>query len=169
MRRRRWVERASCGAVLALLVGGGCARGKGDDRPKPYRLCLQTSPRLNWYDGREHALYVRIFHLSSRDAFERADLASLRARDAELPGQTAPTTDRNVLPGGTIDMEVLVEPRTVFLGIVGHYFEPGGESKRLVPVADLDDEEDGCEDIDTDEVNWVRFGPGGIEAVKDAE
>ena len=168
MRKHLWIDWLVCASVAMPLIAGGCARGKGDDRPKPYKLCLEASPRLNWYEGREHALYLRVFHLSSRDAFERADLAALRSHDAELPGQVAPTTDRNVYPGATTEMEVLVDSRTIFLGVVGHYFDPQGESKRLLSVENLEDEE-ACKDVDADQINWVRLGANAFAGARSPE
>ena len=161
MRVRRSV--AVNALLLALVVVSGCPCGgpKPPPPPMPFTLCLQANARLNWYEGRSHGLFVRVFQLSSPEAFLQADLGALLTRKPDVPGAVGPPADRTVQPGNGIAVEILKSPDAHFVGVVGGYYSPAGTPKATRSFADLEAEE-ACEDLDAGEPNWVHLGANGI-------
>lgn len=148
-------------AVFAVVPGCSCGRQPKPEVPlKPvYTLCLEASPRLNWFDDRANTLFVRVFQLSSADAFAQADPARLLARDAMPPGLVGTPVDRTVFPGAKDAVQLRLEPDTIALGVVAGYFRAQGRTK-VVRQLDRtkDDDDEGAE-----RKNCMVFGANGIE------
>ena len=171
MRNRRRSMLVAPWMVLPTLVAFGACRRPKPDTPKPptpYFVCAETDARLNWYDARAHALFVRIFQLSRLEHFRRAELGALLAPSPEIDGLEGAPTDRPLAPGATTEIEVLRRDGAHFIGIVGGYYTPMGEVTLVKSIADLRAERR-CDDLDDDDENWVRFGPNAIETVEDDE
>src|SRR5262249_50719144 len=75
--------RAGLRALLAAgcLAASGCGLfGSKPPTPPPplvYSLCLDASPRLNWYNDTANTLYVRAYQLSTADTFMQTDPARM--------------------------------------------------------------------------------------------
>ncbi len=135
---------AVAGIALAVLGGAAC-RGRvraPAPVPKTFRLCLEASPRLNWYEGRAHALAVRLVRLADSDGFEHADARGLVADPRTLAGRLGAPLDRTVSPGTTLSVDVPRQPDLAFVGLVAAY--AAGPRKLLVPVPAPGDAPGGC-------------------------
>lgn len=164
---KRWSMIAR-GALLSLVGIAGCPCGgpKPPPPPTPFAVCVHADDRLNWYDDRPHALFVRVFQLSRLDGFQRADLATLLTPKPDISGKEDEPSSQSVTPGSTTEIKLLRRDSAHFIGIVGGYYSPAGEISVTKAFTDLRAER-ACEDMDDDEENWVRFGPNAIEARKD--
>lgn len=167
MTTSRGGTRVARGALLALIgiAGCPCTGPKPPPPPTPFAVCVHADERLNWYDERSHALFVRVFQLSRLDGFQRADLATLLTRRPDVDGVEGAPSDRPIAPGSTSEIQVLRRETAHFIGIVGGYYSPDGDVSVTKAFADLRAEK-ACEDLDDDEANWVRFGPNAIEPAR---
>jgi type VI secretion system VasD/TssJ family lipoprotein len=143
---------AVAGLVVAVLGSAGC---QGRARPaappaKTFRLCLEASPRLNWYEGRAHALALRLFRLTGSDAFERADARGLAADPHPLPGALGSPLERTISPGTTLSVDVPRKPPPAFVGLVAAY--AAGPRKLLLPVSEPSDAPSGCIHLGADAI-----------------
>ena len=154
--------------VVALLTAPGCLCSKKAPAPQlgplVRPLCLEASPRLNWFDGRANTLYVRIYQLSTPDAFMQADPARLLERDAMLAGAEGAPLERTIFPGRKENVELRQQRDAAYLGIVAGYFKLQGQGKvhrplPAPPQADDDDDEPPA----PPPLDCVVFGPNGIE------
>lgn len=113
--------------ALALGLGSGCSE-KAVPAPPPgppvYTLCMDASPRLNWWKGRANALAVRVFQLSSLEGFTRADPNRLFDRQVALSGMEGGFIDQTVYPDGRLTIPIVPNPAARYLGLVAGYFEP---------------------------------------------
>lgn len=93
--------------------------------PAPvYALCLDANPRLNWWKGRPNSLAIRVFQLSSLDAFSRAEPARLFDRQISLAGMEGGFVDQTIYPGGRLTIPIAPNPAARFLGVAAGYFDP---------------------------------------------
>ena len=80
--------------AVAGLTAPGCGLfGKGpSEPPKPlvYSLCLQADPKVNWYNDTANTLYVRLYQLSTPDAFLQTDPARMVDPSFTLNGAVGP-------------------------------------------------------------------------------
>ena len=151
-------------ALAALAAGGGCFwRKKPPEPAKPlvYPLCLEASPRLNWYSGTSHTLYVRLFQLTSLDAFQATDPGRLLDPAVTLPGLVGAPMERTVFPATKVTVDVRQHPEALHLGIVAGYYSLSGSARTQVPLPQAAQEEekkgkDGAP-------RCLVLGPNGIE------
>ena len=136
-------------AVLAAATTVGCSMCGGPKIEKPppppvYTLCLEASPRLNWYADDSgpsaHTLYVKIYQLSARDAFNATDPTKLLSGDVPLPGAEGPPMARTLHPGTKASIEVVQQPNARFVGVVAGYFRLDGAGKVSRPFPPPTDE-----------------------------
>jgi type VI secretion system VasD/TssJ family lipoprotein len=144
-----WRGAGRAGAAVAglVVVALGSAACGGRMRPaapvpKTFRLCLEASPRLNWYEGRAHALALRLVRLTDGDAFEHADARGLVADPRPLAGRLGAPLDRTISPGTTLSVDVPRQPALAFVGLVAAY--AAGPRKLLLPVPGPGDAPAGC-------------------------
>jgi type VI secretion system VasD/TssJ family lipoprotein len=159
--------------ALGLLVSAtapGCLCGRSKvETPKPavHRLCVKTSPRLNWFDGQPNTLYVRVFQLSTPDAFVETDANKLLDRQVVLPGAEGAPLERTLFPGRKEKLEIRQQPGAVYLGLVAGYFKLEGKGKlhrKLGPPPEEDEEEEEADDEKKGrDDRCLVFGPNGIE------
>lgn len=156
------IRRTALGLVLAAMLSApGCFCRRGPEPPveKPpvlYPLCLEGSPRLNWYDGAAHTLYVRVFQLSTTDAFLQADPMKLLGAQVSLAGVEGAPVERTVFPGSKVAVEMRQHPDAAYLGVVAGYFNVVGSARvqRALPKpSDGKAKAPAC----------FVFGPNGIE------
>jgi type VI secretion system VasD/TssJ family lipoprotein len=123
---------------------------------------MESTPRLNWYDDRANTLFVRVFQLSSADAFQQAEAARLLGRDAMPPGSIGTPMDRTLFPGTKVTVDLRLDPDAVALGVVAGYFRAQGMSKvvRQIPSPDADEDDAAVAKSKA----CMMFGPNGIEA-----
>jgi type VI secretion system VasD/TssJ family lipoprotein len=111
--------------VLSLL---GCSAKSEIPAPAPpppvYTLCLDASPRLNWWDGRANSLAVRVFYLSSLDGFRQIDPARLFDKQVVLPGMEGGYIDQTVYPEGRLTIQIPFNPSARYIGLAAGYFQP---------------------------------------------
>jgi type VI secretion system VasD/TssJ family lipoprotein len=174
-------ERAVASAVLAVALAAGesgCFWKKspppGPPPPVVYRLCIEASPRLNWYHESAHTLYVRLFQLSSVDAFQASDPGKLLDQQLALPGLEGAPIERQIYPGTTVTVEVTQKPNATSLGLVGGYYRASGPAKWTRAFGGDTDEgaqksKDKSKDKDKNAAGkpdciHVGLGPNGIEA-----
>lgn len=151
------------GAFAAATVPGcSCNRGPTPPVKEPYALCLEGNAKLNWSDDRANTLFVRIFQLSSTDAFQQADASRLLGHDAMPPGLLGTPMDKTIFPGAKQTVDMRLDPDTVALGIVSGYFRAQGQIKIVRKVTRPSDDVD--EATAKKEKACVLFGPNGIEA-----
>jgi type VI secretion system VasD/TssJ family lipoprotein len=168
--------------LLACATAPGCFCAKqptpAPPAPKPvvYPLCLQASPRLNWYEGQANTLYVRIFQLSTPDGFLEAEPSRLLDPKQPPPqGVEGPVLERTVFPGTTTRVEVRQHADAQVLGLVAGYYNLTGAGRiqrPLPPPPPPPSEEDDEEDEDDDEAAakkpaeppCVQLGPNGIDS-----
>ena len=148
-------------AAAATVPGCSCTSHPKDEK-LPYAICLESSPRLNWFDDRANTLFVRVFQLSSTDAFQQADPSRLLGRDAMPPGLIGTPMDRTLFPGVKQTVDMRLDPDTVALGVVSGYFRAQGMTKVVRKVTRPSDEQD--EKAAAKEKACMMFGPNGIEA-----
>lgn len=149
-------------AAAATVPGCSCTRQPAVGEKVPYALCLESSPRLNWFDDRANTLFVRVFQLSSTDAFAQADPTRLLGHDAMPPGLVGTPMDRTLFPGVKQAVDMRLDPDTVALGVVAGYFRAQGVSKVVRKVTRPGEEQD--EAAAAKEKACMMFGPNGIEA-----
>jgi type VI secretion system VasD/TssJ family lipoprotein len=161
------------GLLAAMVTAPGCFCRKPPKPPEPPRpvartLCLEASPRLNWYNGTANTLYVRLFQLSSLEAFQQADPARLLDPEATLAGIEGTPLERTIFPGTKVSLELRQQPDAVWLGTIAGYYKLSGAAKghrALPPIAADGDEpprkkKKGEQDP---EPPCITFGPNGIE------
>jgi len=159
-----WKRLVTVLVLLGMAVVPGCLCGrKRVEGPEPvvHPLCLEASPRLNWYDGRANTLFVRLFQLSTPDAFLQADASRLLERDVTLPGAQGAPLERTLFPGKKETLDVRQDPDALYLGVVAGYFKLDGLGKthrKLPPPPDDEKKEK------TKSPPCIVFGPNGIEA-----
>jgi type VI secretion system VasD/TssJ family lipoprotein len=174
-------ERAVAGALLAAAlaegVGAGCFWRKspppGPPPPLVYRLCIEASPRLNWYNESAHTLYVRLFQLSSVDAFQESDPGKLLDQQLALAGLEGAPIERQIYPGTTVTIEVTQKPNATSLGLVGGYYRASGPAKWIRALeADTEEGKQKSKEKGKDKDKnapakpdciHVGLGPNGIE------
>ncbi|HLK09865.1 MAG TPA: type VI secretion system lipoprotein TssJ [Candidatus Binatia bacterium] len=122
-------------AAAAALGSAACGRRVRPFTPSPktFRVCIEASPRLNWYDGRAHALALRFFRLADGEAFDQADAGRLLADPAALAGAVGAPLDRTVSPGTTLSVDIPRKPALAFVGLVAAY--AAGPRKLRRPAA----------------------------------
>ena len=167
-----WTRLVTAVGVVAAVTAPGCFCRKEPKVEKPVvvvrPVCLEASPRLNWFDGRANTLYVRVFQLSTPDAFLQADPARLLDRGTVIPGVEGSPMERTLFPGSKDTIEMRQHPDALYLGVVAGYFQLQGVGRatRKLPVAP--DEKDKKKDEKKDEKKTkdacIVFGPNGIEA-----
>lgn len=148
--------------AAATMPGCFCNKGPKPGEKIPYALCVEGSQKLNWSDDRANTLFVRIFQLSSTDAFQQAEPNRLLGRDAMPPGLVGTPMDRTVFPGAKQTVDMRLDPDCVALGIVAGYFRAQGQIKIVRKVTRPSDDVD--EATAKKEKACVLFGPNGIEA-----
>ncbi len=146
--------------VLSVAVTvGGCLCRKAAVAPPPppeapvYRLCVEASPRLNWYSDASHTLYVRMFQLSSLDAFMQSDPSRLLDSQLVLAGVQGSPIERTIYPGTKTVVEVRLANDAQYLGIVTGYYKLEGAAKAKRAVRDHHGKDDDC----------LHLGPNGVE------
>lgn len=150
-------------AASATVPGCSCTRGPAVQPKTPYHLCMETSPRLNWFDDRANTLFVRVFQLSATDAFMQADSARLLGHDAMPAGLVGTPMERPLFPGTKETLEMKVDLDAVALGVVAGYFRAQGVTKvvrKVIHPSDDDYDEDAEEEK---QKACMVFGPNGIE------
>src|SRR5579885_1750275 len=112
-----WRGAGRAGAAVAGLVAvalGSAACGRRVRAPAPvpktFRLCLEASPRLNWYEGRAHPLGVRLVRLADSDACEHAEACGRVASPRTLARRLGAPLDRTISPGTTLSVDVPRQP-----------------------------------------------------------
>ena len=165
-----WARVVGALGVVAMVTAPGClCSKKAPDQqlgPIVRPLCLEASPRLNWYDGRANTLYVRIYQLSTPDAFAQADAGRLLDRDAALPGAEGAPLERTIFPGRKEMVELRQQRDAAYLGVVAGYFKLQGRGKvhrKLPPPPSDDDDDDDDDDEKKPALDCILFGPNGIE------
>ena len=131
-------------ALAALVAGGGCFWKKKPEAPKPlvYPLCLDASPKLNWYSGSSHTLYLRVFQLSSLDAFLATDPGRLLDPAVKLPGLEGTPMERTVFPGTKVTLDVRQQAGATHLGVVAGYYTLSGSARTHLPLPQPGDDEE---------------------------
>lgn len=149
--------------VAALAAGGGCFWRKKPEAPKPlvYPLCLEASPKLNWYSNTSHTLYVRLFQLSSLDAFLATDPGRLLDPAVKLPGLEGTPMERTVFPGTRATVDVRQQAGATHLGVVAGYYTLSGAARTHLPLPQPGDEEE--KDKKEKGPRCLVLGPNGIE------
>jgi len=152
-------------AASTTVPGCSCTRQPGPTPPEPYALCLKTDKRLNWSDDRANTLFIRVFQLSSADAFKQADPSRLLGSDAMPPGLVGTPMDRTLFPGKDATIEMRLGADTVALGVVAGYFRAQGMTKvvRTITRTTDDDEDEVVEAEAAKRKTCILFGPNGIE------
>jgi type VI secretion system VasD/TssJ family lipoprotein len=129
-------------ALTALLLAvGGCPCQKKVEAPPPppvHDVCLEGSPRLNWYENRSHTVFVRIFQLSSLDAFAQADPGRLLDLQTPLLGSEGPPIDRTIYPDSKTSIRITQQPAAQYIGLVAAYYRLDGSGKTYVSMSALD-------------------------------
>ena len=147
------------GLGLAVVVAGCPCQKPAPPPPPPappiYNLCIEAGPRLNWYSESSHTLYVRLFQLSSLDAFQQAEAGHLLDPQLNLPGLQGTPMERTVYPGSKITVEVHQLPDAQYLGVVAGYYHVDGPAKthQLMTRPTAGGKDPGC----------LRLGPNAIE------
>src|SRR5262249_35217317 len=134
--------RASRLGVAALAAAGltapGCGLfGKGPpEPPKPlvYSLCLQADSKVNWYNDTANTLYVRVYQLSTPDAFLQTDPARMVDPTFMLNGAVGPPLEKTLFPGTKTTVDVRQSPDATVLGVVGFYYQAAGPVKARRPL-----------------------------------
>lgn len=123
-------------SVAAVVGAAGCVaggRGAGGPSsatpPPPKRICLDASPRLNWYGDSAHTVTVRVMQLSSTAGFDETDADRLLDPLAKPQGLVGTAVDRQIYPGTTTTVELVPQPRAEWVGIVAGYRRPTGPIK----------------------------------------
>jgi type VI secretion system VasD/TssJ family lipoprotein len=159
-----WTRLVTAVGVVAALTAPGCFCRKGPKVEKPVvrPVCLEASPRLNWFDGRANTLYVRVFQLSTPDAFLQADPSRLLVRGTVIPGVEGSPMVRSLVPGSKDTIEMRQHPDALFLGVVAGYFQLQGVGRTYRKLPGQDEEEDKKKDKDKSS-GCIVFGPNAIE------
>jgi type VI secretion system VasD/TssJ family lipoprotein len=97
-------------------------------------LCLEATPGANWYDGQAHPLRVRVFVLSSPDAFWQIDSAALLEPALVLAGLEGAPVEHVVPPGGRTMVSLSAGPAARFVGVAAHYERQRGSARGYRPL-----------------------------------
>ena len=128
-------------AVVAAagLTAGGCGlfSKAPPEPPKPlvYSLCLKADPKVNWYNDTANTLYVRLYQLSTPDAFLQTDPARMVDPGFTLNGAVGPPLEKTLFPDTKTTADVRQSPDATVLGIVGFYYQATGpvKARRVLP------------------------------------
>lgn len=130
---RRLIRLLSLGAVFAVTAcRGSQAPVQQAVVPTPapyYSLCVEASPRLNWYDQSAHTLFIRVFQLSSLEAFIQADVGNLLDPQTTLAGLEGTPIEKTIYPASRISIDVPVRPEADFIGTVAGYYRADGSTR----------------------------------------
>jgi type VI secretion system VasD/TssJ family lipoprotein len=140
---RRALLPATLAAGAAAAAGCGLFGGKAPpEPPKPivYSLCLDASPRLNWYNGTANTLYVRAYQLSTADTFVQTDPARMVEPGFTMPGVEGAAIEKTIFPGSKTTVEIRQQPDATTLGVVAFYYEATGPVKARRPLLQRGDE-----------------------------
>ena len=153
-------------AVLAAATTVGCSMCGGGpkvEKPPPqaaHKICLDASPRLNWYADDSgpsaHTLYVKIYQLSAREAFNSTDPTKLLSGDLPLAGAEGPPLARTLHPGAKATIELLQQPNARWLGVVAGYFRLDGAGKLSRAFAEPSDAVGPCIVFDANSVHEAK-------------
>ena len=125
--------------TLALTAMGCFGKAPAPPPPPPiHDLCLESSPRLNWYENEAHTVFVRIFQLSSVDAFAQANAERLLDSKEPLPGVEGAVIDRTLYPGAKINVNFTQQPAAAYVGVVAAFYKLAGSGKTYVFMSSLD-------------------------------
>jgi type VI secretion system VasD/TssJ family lipoprotein len=121
-------------AVVAAgcLAVSGCSLFRGaPEEPKPliYTLCLQPGPKLNWYEGTNNTLSVRVYQLTTPDSFLEADPARLVEPGATVNGAIGDPIEKTLYPDTPATIEIRQQPDATALGLVAFYYQATGRVK----------------------------------------
>jgi type VI secretion system VasD/TssJ family lipoprotein len=143
------------------MAGCGLFGGKPPEPPPPlvYTLCLEASPRLNWYNGTANTLYVRAYQLSTSDAFVQTDPARMVEPGFTLAGAEGAPTEKTIFPGSKTTVQIRQQPQATTLGIVAFYYEATGPVKARRPLLQRGDDSK-----DKTPPPCVVLGANGIES-----
>jgi type VI secretion system VasD/TssJ family lipoprotein len=147
--------------AAGCLAASGCSLfGGGPPEPPPplvYSLCLDAGQKLNWYNDTANTLYVRVYQLSTPDAFMQADPARMVEPDFTLNGAEGAPVEKTLFPGTKTTVEIRQQPDATTLGVVAFYYEASGpvKTRRRLPQRGEEPtgEQPGC----------VVLGASGIE------
>ena len=133
--------RAGLRVVLAAgcLAASGCGLfGSKPPTPPPplvYSLCLDASPRLNWYNDTANTLYVRAYQLSTADTFMQTDPAHMVEAGFTLAGAEGAPLEKTIFPGTKTTVDIRQQPDATALGVVAFYYDATGpvKARRVLP------------------------------------
>lgn len=145
-------------ALLPVALAAGCAAASGcglfgskpPEPPKPlvYSLCLDASPKLNWYNDTANTLYVRAYQLSTADTFMQTDPARMVEPGFTLSGAEGAPVEKTIFPGTKTTVDIRQQPDATALGVVAFYYDATGPVKarrRLPQRGDEPPKDDGKE------------------------
>lgn len=120
---RRWISRL-CGLLVIAIVG--CFGSS------PIAVNLIGEPTQN----RRNSVVVRIYQLSSRANFDRADTATFWKDDAAVLGaELLEKKDLTMLPDDRQTRSLTPIPKAQFIAVVADFIRPESDAwKRIVPI-----------------------------------
>jgi len=126
-----------CAFAVGCLMALGCFGRNPPEPPKPlvYPLCLDASPKLNWYNDTANTLYVRLYQLSTPDTFLQTDPARMVEPGFTLNGAVGTPIEKTLFPSTKTTVEVRQHPEATVLGIVAFYYQASGpvKTRRTLP------------------------------------
>jgi len=152
--------------VAGCVAGSGCGLFGSKPPPPPpplvYSLCLDASPRLNWYNNTANTLYVRAYQLSTADTFMQTDPARMVESGFTLAGAEGTPIEKTIFPGTKTTVDIRQQPEATALGVVAFYYDATGpvKARRVLPQRDDESKKD---DKKAKPPACIVLGSNGIE------
>lgn len=118
---------------LPALIATSCQSG-----PYPATLLAQGGTDLNkTFNNEPSAVNIRILQLKKRDVFDSATDAELKSADLKDKPWVTSYSEAKVRVGKAREIEVMVQPEVLFLGIVGLFNEKDGDWRTVIDIDTL--------------------------------
>jgi type VI secretion system VasD/TssJ family lipoprotein len=155
---------ATLAAASVAASGCGLFGSKPPPPPPPlvYSLCLDASPKLNWYNGTANTLYVRAYQLSTPDTFVQTDPARMVEPGFTLPGAEGAPIEKTIFPGTKTTVDIRQQPDATALGVVAFYYDATGPVKARRRLPQRGDEPSKDKDSSKDAAKEPKQQPGCI-------
>lgn len=102
------------------------------------------------------ATLLRVYQLKDRKAFEQADYQQLLTQaDSTLKDDLLAQRDVTVMPGGSVSLDVPLDPDAKFVAIVGLFRSPDLKNNRWRLVLERND-------LDPDDARVISLGKGDL-------
>lgn len=124
---------------------------------KTLHLDFTTRSAVNSDEGNVPlATLLRVYQLKDRKGFDQADYQQLLTQaESTLAGDLLAQRDVTIMPGGSVSLDVPLDPEARFVAVVGLFRSPDLKNNRWRLVLDRND-------LDPDDARVITLGNGDL-------